>query len=55
MADSLNPTTIAPALYLASGEHARTRVLEFTLAVFGVYLIGGLIIALGPGGLLLRP
>lgn len=53
LADSLNPTTIAPALYLASGEHARTRVLEFTLAVFGVYLIGGLIIALGPGGLLL--
>jgi cytochrome c biogenesis protein CcdA len=53
LADSLNPTTIAPALYLASGEHARTRVLEFTFAVFAVYLVGGLIIALGPGGLLL--
>ena len=23
LADSLNPTTLAPALYLASGEHAR--------------------------------
>ena len=53
LADSLNPTTIAPALYLASGEHARARVIEFTLAVFAVYLVGGLIIALGPGGLLL--
>lgn len=53
LADSLNPTTIAPALYLASGEHPRARVAEFTFAVFAVYLLGGLIIALGPGGLLL--
>jgi cytochrome c biogenesis protein CcdA len=53
LADSLNPTTIAPALYLASGEHARTRVFEFTLAVFVVYLVGGIVIALGPGQLLL--
>ena len=29
LADSLNPTTIAPALYLASGEHARARVTEY--------------------------
>jgi cytochrome c biogenesis protein CcdA len=53
LADSLNPTTIAPALYLASGERARGRVFEFTLGVFGVYTIGGLAIALGPGQLLL--
>ncbi len=53
IADSVNPTTIAPALYLATGANARTRVFEFTLAVFGVYLLGGLIIALGPGQLLL--
>jgi cytochrome c biogenesis protein CcdA len=53
VADSLNPTTIAPALYLASGAHARARVLEFTVAVFAVYLIGGAAIALGPGQLLL--
>jgi cytochrome c biogenesis protein CcdA len=53
IADSLNPTTIAPALYLASGDHARARVTEFTLAVFGVYLLGGIAIALGPGQLLL--
>ena len=53
LADSLNPTTIAPALYFASGEHARARVLEFTLSVFAVYFVGGVILALGPGGLLL--
>ena len=53
LADSLNPSTIAPALYLASGEHAREQVAEFTLAVFAVYLVGGLAIALGPGQLLL--
>ncbi|HYZ79770.1 MAG TPA: GAP family protein [Solirubrobacteraceae bacterium] len=52
-ADSLNPTTIAPALYLAAGDHARRQVAEFTLAVFGVYLVGGLAIALGPGQLVL--
>jgi cytochrome c biogenesis protein CcdA len=53
IADSLNPSTIAPALYLASGERPRERVTEFTLAVFGVYLLGGALIALGPGQLVL--
>lgn len=53
VADSLNPTTIAPALYLASGEHARRQVAEFTLGVFAVYLLGGLAVALGPGELVL--
>jgi cytochrome c biogenesis protein CcdA len=53
LADSLNPTTIAPALYLAAGDHARRQVAQFTGAVFGVYLLGGLVIALGPGELLL--
>ena len=53
IADSLNPTTIAPALYLAAGDHARRQVAEFTAAVFAVYLLGGLAIALGPGELLL--
>src|SRR5579884_1385736 len=52
LADSINPSTIAPALYLASGERPRTRVAEFTLAVFVVYLAGGALIALGPGALL---
>jgi cytochrome c biogenesis protein CcdA len=53
LADSANPTTVAPALYLASADHARRQVAEFTLAVFAVYLVGGLAVALGPGQLLL--
>ncbi len=55
LADSLNPTTIAPALYLATGERARSRVqvTEFTVGVFMVYFLGGVLIALGPGQLLL--
>jgi cytochrome c biogenesis protein CcdA len=53
-ADSLNPTTIAPALYLATQERdARSQVAQFTIAVFAVYLVGGLAIALGPGQLVL--
>jgi len=53
LADSVNPTTIGPALYLATGERARRRVAAFTLAVFAVYLLGGAAIALGPGQLVL--
>jgi cytochrome c biogenesis protein CcdA len=52
LADSINPSTIAPALYLASGRQPRRRVAEFTLAVFFVYLAGGALVALGPGQLL---
>lgn len=52
LADSLNPSTIAPALYLAAGDHPRRRVTEFTLAVFVVYLGGGTLLALGPGQLI---
>lgn len=52
LADSINPSTIAPALYLAAGERPRSRVAEFTIAVFVVYLAGGALIALGPGQLL---
>src|ERR1700757_2538904 len=53
LADSLNPSTIVPALYLATGEHPRQRVLQFTVGVFVVYFVGGAAIALGPGELLL--
>jgi cytochrome c biogenesis protein CcdA len=53
IADSVNPTTIAPALYLATSPGARNKVLRFTVAVFAVYFVGGVIIALGPGELLL--
>jgi cytochrome c biogenesis protein CcdA len=53
LADSLNPSTIAPALYLAAHKRPVTRVAEFTFAVFIVYLAGGALIALG-GGQLVR-
>jgi cytochrome c biogenesis protein CcdA len=49
LADSINPSTIAPALYLALGERPRLQVAEFTIAVFVVYLAGGALITLGPG------
>ncbi|HET7296360.1 MAG TPA: GAP family protein [Gemmatimonadales bacterium] len=51
LADSVNPTTIGPALYLATGERARGRVAEFTMAVFAVYFLGGAAIAVGAGAL----
>jgi cytochrome c biogenesis protein CcdA len=54
LADSLNPTTIAPALYLATGERARGRVAEFTAGVFAVYFLGGAAVAVGAGQLI-RP
>jgi cytochrome c biogenesis protein CcdA len=54
LADSLNPTTIAPALYLATGKRAPGRVAEFTAAVFAVYFLGGAAIAVGAGQLI-RP
>src|SRR5919204_2844699 len=49
LADSVNPSTIAPALYLATGADAQRRVLRFTLGVFAVYCAGGIAIVAGPG------
>ena len=49
LADSLNPSTIGPALFLAGGESPRGRVLGFTAGTFGVSFLGGLILTLGPG------
>ncbi len=48
-ADSLNPSTIGPGLYLASGSGPRTALIQFTTAVFAVNFLGGAVIALGPG------
>ena len=53
LADSMNPSTIAPGLYLAMGERPRTGLIQFTLGVFAVNLVGGAAIALGPGQALL--
>jgi cytochrome c biogenesis protein CcdA len=52
-ADSLNPSTIAPVLLLASGRRGGVRVAAFTVGAFVVSLLGGLLIVLGPGQLLL--
>ena len=52
LVDSLNPSTIVPALYLATADHPRRRVAEFTAAVFVVYLAGGVVIGLGAGQLI---
>ena len=53
LADSVNPSTVGPGLYLAMGRHPRAALIQFTLAVFAVNLVGGAAIALGPGQALL--
>ena len=54
LADSMNPSTIAPGLYLALGERARSSLIQFTLAVVAVNFVGGAVIALGPGQVILH-
>jgi cytochrome c biogenesis protein CcdA len=51
--DSLNPTTIGAAMYLATLDHPRRRLTEFLAGFLGVNLLGGLLVMLGPGELLL--
>jgi cytochrome c biogenesis protein CcdA len=53
LADSMNPSTIAPGLYLATGEGARRDLIQFILGAGGIYLVGGALIVLGPGEALL--
>jgi len=53
LADSINPSTVAPALFLAAHANPRRAVAQFTAGVFFVYLLGGAAIALGPGQLVL--
>ena len=53
LADSLNPSTVGPALYLATAAGRVRRVIEFTLGVFGVNLLAGVVLTIGPGRLLL--
>jgi cytochrome c biogenesis protein CcdA len=53
LADSMNPTTIAPGLYLAMGDRPRAALSQFTLGVVAVNMAGGAVIALGPGQALL--
>ncbi len=53
LADSLNPSTVGPALYISTGRRAAWRVAQFTVGVFAVTFAGGLVLAIGPGRLLL--
>jgi hypothetical protein len=49
IADSVNPSTVAPALFLATRRGADRSLAAFTVGVFTVYTLGGLVLALGPG------
>ena len=53
LADSLNPSTIGPALYLATARRGALRVSLFAIGVFAVNLAAGIVLAIGPGKLLL--
>jgi cytochrome c biogenesis protein CcdA len=53
LADSLNPSTVGPALYLAAGERPRSAVTRFTVGVFGVLFVAGCALTIGPGQALL--
>jgi cytochrome c biogenesis protein CcdA len=52
LADSLNPATIAVAVVLATGRRPVPRLALFALGTGGTYLLGGLVLVLGPAGLL---
>jgi cytochrome c biogenesis protein CcdA len=52
LADSINPVTIAIAIYLASTRDPQRRLARYAAGVFAVYLAGGLVLVLGPGVLL---
>jgi cytochrome c biogenesis protein CcdA len=53
LADSINPTTLAPAFLMATAPDGAKAVARFTLGVFAVSLAGGLVLLLGPGQLIL--
>lgn len=53
LADSLNPSTVGPALYLASGERPCYAVARFTAGVAAVSFVVGAVLTIGPGQALL--
>ena len=53
LADSLNPSTVGPALYLATVPRRVRRVIQFTIGVFTVDFAAGVLLTIGPGRLLL--
>lgn len=50
-ADSINPSTVIPALWMASTP--RAHLISFATGVFAIYLAGGLVLVFGPGPLLI--
>ncbi len=53
LADSLNPSTVGPGLYLATAGRRVLRVSQFTLGVFSVNFVAGVVLTIGPGRFLL--
>jgi cytochrome c biogenesis protein CcdA len=47
IADSINPSTVVPALWMAS--RPSPHLVSFTVGVFVAYLAGGLVLVFGPG------
>jgi cytochrome c biogenesis protein CcdA len=52
LADSINPVTIVVALYLATTPNSVRRLAGYVIGVFGIYLLGGLLLLFGPASLL---
>jgi cytochrome c biogenesis protein CcdA len=53
LADSVNPSTVGPAVYLATVKRPVRRVGEFALAFFIINLAAGALIVIGPGDLII--
>jgi len=47
LADAINPSTIAPALYYATTAAARSSLTGFVVGVFVVYFVGGVLVLFG--------
>jgi cytochrome c biogenesis protein CcdA len=47
--DSVNPSTLGPALFMAAGQRPRRDVAAFAVGVLGVSAAGGLALLFGPG------
>jgi cytochrome c biogenesis protein CcdA len=47
LADSINPSTLVPALYYATTPGARSTVTSFAFGVFLVYFAGGVLVLFG--------
>ncbi len=52
LADAINPSTLVPAMWLA-GARSAGGLASYTLGVFAVYFVGGLVLVFGPGPVLI--